>query len=223
MFLNSIAGRHGSPLSFFSALAAAEHPICQGLGSGEKRNALEVALQKCVDDETQQQAADVVVLPLHPRFPRQASTVSSLATTPFASTLGSRSTSQSSETESLPITPAAELSTPLCRTNAERAVGTDISSSQAAVSHATPSASHEVSSTGDAETHLSHLEELVDLYLLSHQKRQAGCDAEPSTDPQDRSFSDGFLEELFEEGEAAKKLVELQRLVPEGGKLPAAS
>ena len=60
------------------------------------------------------------------------------------------------------------------------------------------------------------MEERVDLYLLSHHQHQTACDAASSTDPQDKSFSDGFLEELFEEGDAARRLVELQQRSTEG-------
>lgn len=179
----------------------------------------EDGLQKCVDDEAQQGIAHLPTLPLQapslpPRYP---STASSLATTPFASTLGSRSTSQTSGTDSLPITPAAELpSAPLNGTDTQLVVGRDAPASQASASHITPLTSREVSATEDAEARLSQIEELVELYLLSHRSRQVAHDTVSSTDPQRRALSDGFLDELFEEGEAAKKLIELQRCVPEG-------
>jgi hypothetical protein len=179
---------------------------------------LDIALQKCLDDETKPHAAHITVLPLDTQFPPPSTVSSSLVTTPFASTLGSRSTSQSSETGSLPITPA-ELTTSIDRSNTEQALGPSIPSSQVPVSHATPFDSHKISATGDTEDHLSRMEELVDLYLLSHHGRQDAGDAASSTDPQDKSFSDGFLEQLFEEGEAAKRLVELQHRLPEGEKL----
>ena len=53
-------------------------------------------------------------------------------------------------------------------------------------------------------------EQLVDLYLPSHHRHQAVCDVGSSADRQDKLFSDRFVEELFEEGDAAKRLVEMQ-------------
>jgi len=141
---------------------------------------------------------------------RQASTVSSLATTPFASTLVSRSTSQSSEIYSLPITPPTELPT---LANIRRAVAGNISLPQfSSTSNAMPfAASHKVPTTDDVETPLLNVEQLADLHATSHlTQHQTTCDTGSSAYPQDKSLSDKFVEELFEEGDAAKRLVELQ-------------
>jgi hypothetical protein len=73
------------------------------------------------------------------------------------------------------------------------------------------------------ETPLSPTEELVGLDLLSHHPHRTVCDDKPSADPQDKSFSDRFLEELFEEGDAARRLIESERRSPEGGKLSLGS
>lgn len=203
-----------------------ETTLFQDPDLGEKRGTFEDGLQKRVDDEIQQGVAHLPALPLQapspsPRYP---SSVSSLATTPFASTLGSRSTSQTSGTDSLPITPAAESpSAPLDGTDTQPVVGREVSVSQVSASHITPLASREVPAPGDAEARLSHMEEFVEHYLLSHHARRIAHDTVSSTDPQRGTFSDGFLEELFEEGEAARKLVELQRCVPEGGEFPSMS
>jgi len=63
------------------------------------------------------------------------------------------------------------------------------------------------------------MEQLVDLYLLSRHLYQTTCDTVSSADPQDKSFSDRFVEELFEEGDAAKRLVDLQRRSPKKRKV----
>ena len=198
-------------LLFLSALAAAEEIIYQDSSRGGKQKILENTLKKRADDQVQYHTAGAVVLPsqVRPSPSRQTSAVSSLATTPFASTLGSRSTSQSSETDSLPITPANELPTTLNGSNTQQIVGSHISTSRVS------SVPHGISATENAEAPLSQMEELVDLYLLSH---HTAHDAASSTDPGDELFSDEFLKELFEEGDAARRLVELQRRSPEGGK-----
>jgi len=67
------------------------------------------------------------------------------------------------------------------------------------------------------------MEQLVDLYLLSHHLHQTVCDTGSGADPQDKSFSDRFVEELFEEGDAAKRLVDLQRRSPREGKVSRGS
>jgi hypothetical protein len=59
------------------------------------------------------------------------------------------------------------------------------------------------------------MEQLVDLHLLSHHRHQTPCHPTLGADLQDKSFSDRFIEELFEEGDAAKRLTELQRHSPE--------
>ena len=131
------------------------------------------------------------------RSPLRAASVS-LATTPFSSTLGSRSTSQSSGADSWPITPAAELPAPLGQVNMQQAVDPDVmitSSRTSSDSYTTPSVPRDVPV----------------LYLLAHDRPRAVYDAVPSTELEDGTFSDEFLEELFEEGDAAKRLVESQR------------
>jgi len=157
---------------------------CQNPGSEEERKTLENALREYAENEIQKHTAHFVAPPLQPRtsFYRQTSVVSSLATTPFASTLASRSTSRSSGTDSLPITPANEL--PASPTN------------------------------NDARTCLLHMEQHVDLYLRSHHRHQIALRPTPGAGPQDKSFPDGFIEELFEEGDAAKRLAELQQRSP---------
>lgn len=64
------------------------------------------------------------------------------------------------------------------------------------------------------------MERLVDLYLLSHHQHQAACDTSSGVDLKERSFSDGFVDELFGEGDAAKSLVELQRHSPKKASRP---
>ncbi|KAF9647604.1 hypothetical protein BDM02DRAFT_3270138 [Thelephora ganbajun] len=198
------------------ALAAAAKSLCQDPGSEDERKALENVLQKCTDNEIQKHAAHLAALPLQSQIPshRQTSAASSLDTTPFASALASRSTSRSSGTDSLPITPATELPTPPNKNNAQRTVGANIPASQISSVPHTSSAFHETSVTDDVEARLLYMEQLVDLYLLSHHRHETTCDTVSGADSQDKSFSDGFVEELFEEGDAAKKLVELQRHPP---------
>ena len=64
------------------------------------------------------------------------------------------------------------------------------------------------------------MEQLVDLYLLSHHRYQAAYETASGVTPWDGPFSDRFMDELFEEGNAAKSLVELQRHSPKKGKIP---
>jgi hypothetical protein len=63
------------------------------------------------------------------------------------------------------------------------------------------------------------MEQLVDLYLLSHHRYRAACDTVSSADLQDKLFPESFVEELFQEGDAAKRLIELQRHSPKKGKV----
>jgi len=64
---------------------------------------------------------------------------------------------------------------------------------------------------------LLHMEQLVDLYLLSHHRHQAAYETASGVVPWDGPFSDRFVDELFEEGNAAKSLVELQQRSPKKG------
>lgn len=204
-----------------SALAAAAKSLCQDPGSEEERHAFEDVLRKCADSEIQKHADHLAALPLQLQIPRgrQNSAVSSLATTPFASTLVSRSTSRSSGTDSLPITPATEVLDPLNGISTRRETDTDLVASRAlSVSHTTTLAFRKASATDDVEARLLHMEQLVDLYLLSHHRHQAARDTALSANPWVKSFSKSFVEELFEEGDTAKRLVELQR-APEKGKV----
>jgi hypothetical protein len=166
---------------------------------GGKKSDLEDASENPAGSRIQGGPTHLTPISLQSRSPPHATSVS-LATTPFSSTLGSRSTSQSSGADSWPITP-------------EQAVGPDaITSSRASSdSYTTPSAPREELVVQDAEDSLAHMEEVVDLYLLSRDRHRPAHDAVPSTELQDGTFPDDFLEELFEEGDAAKRLVELQR------------
>ena len=175
---------------------------------GKEQGALENALRERIDNEIRNHPVDLADLPLRNQLPleKQPDAVSSLATTPFSSTLASRSTSQSSGTDSLPITPGIELPTPLDGSGSQQAIRPRISASRApSVSNTTSSAYDGTSVTEDGEVRVSHVEEFVDLYFRG---------TESSVDPQDRSFSDRFLEELFEEGDAAKELIRLQGPYP---------
>ena len=209
-------------LSFFppSALAAAARSLCQDPSSDEERKGLEDVLQKCADNEIQRHAARLAALPFQLRYPshERSSVVSSLASTPFTSTLVSRSTSRTSGTDSLPVTPGTELPIPLDIIDAQRITGASTAASQfPTVSHATSFDLRQTLVADDVEARLSHMEQLVDLYLLSHHRHRAAHGTALGVDPLDGSFSDRFVDELFEEGDAAKSLIELQRCSPKKG------
>ena len=63
------------------------------------------------------------------------------------------------------------------------------------------------------EVHPLQMARLGDLHF-PHHLPQTPCCAMPSPDAQDESLPDGFIEELFAEGDAAKGLVELQHNSP---------
>jgi len=63
------------------------------------------------------------------------------------------------------------------------------------------------------------VEQLADLYLLSHHRHKTVPHPTPGIDPHDKSFSDRLIEELFEEGDVAKGLAELQRHSPKKRKI----
>lgn len=208
--------------AFSSDLVATVKGPRKNPGSDEERKTFENALREYADNEIQNHTAHFVVPPLQPQtyFYKQTGVVSSLATAPFTSALASRSTSRSSGTDSLPITPANELPASPNRTDAQPASSANISASQISlVSLGMPLAFPDFSVTDDTETCLLHTEQRVDLYPLSHHRHQTAFRTTPGVGPQDKSFPEVFIEELFEEGDTAKRLAELQRRSPKKRKI----
>ena len=197
-----------SSLQFFAAVASNLH---RDSGS-EEQKILESAVQKCIDNEIEKPPAYFTALPSQPQIPfhGQFGVVSSSITTPSASTLVSRSTSRSSGTDSLPITPANELPTLLDGTDSRQGPASQV----APAFHKNPSL-HGASAIGNTEVHPSQMQ-MVQLGYLDRpcHRQQTPCYATPSPDAQDELFPNGFIEELFAEGEAAKRLVELQQDLP---------